>query len=264
MPTLTAPSIIATVAGTAPASRTRCSLRSAVSTPCGWGSPWATSEVSSATTPWPRISACSTSGASLSRPEKPRVMGDRDATGRPSADATLGRVSGAAGTEISSGPVPCANHPRVETAVRCSDCGKPICPDCMVQSRGRHQVPGLRSPAALRARDAAARPRRPVGARVVRRGHAVRAAAGRRRTTGLGFFSFIIAFVVGLLVGRAVLWASGRYRSTTVAWIAVGGAVWAYVVPAIVISIDSGLGLRAGVQVLGVLIAGFAAYREVT
>ena len=69
---------------------------------------------------------------------------------------------------------------------------------------------------------------------------------------------FIIAFVVGLLVGRAVLWASGRYRSTTVAWIAVGGAVWAYVVPGIVISIDSGLGLRAGVQVLGVLIAGFA------
>jgi hypothetical protein len=83
-------------------------------------------------------------------------------------------------------------------------------------------------------------------------------------TTGLGFFSFIIAFVVGLLVGRAVLWASGRYRSATVAWIAVGGAVWAYVVPGIVISIDSGLGLRAGVQVLGVLIAGFAAYREVT
>jgi hypothetical protein len=82
-------------------------------------------------------------------------------------------------------------------------------------------------------------------------------------TTGLGFFSFIIAFVVGLLVGRTVLWASGRYRSTTVAWIAVGGAVWAYVVPGIVISIDSGLGLRAGVQVLGVLIAGFAAYREV-
>ena len=83
-------------------------------------------------------------------------------------------------------------------------------------------------------------------------------------TTGLGFFSFIVAFVVGLLVGRAVLWASGRYRSEAVAWIAVGGAVWAYIVPAIVISVSSGLGIRAGVQVLGVLIAGFAAYREVS
>jgi hypothetical protein len=82
--------------------------------------------------------------------------------------------------------------------------------------------------------------------------------------TGLGFFSFIVAYIVGLLIGRAVLWASGRYRAESVAWIAVAGAAWAYVVPAIVISFDTGVGLRAGVQGIGLLIAGFAAYREVT
>ena len=32
-------------------------------------------------------------------------------------------------------PIPrCANHPSVETLVSCANCGKPICPDCMVQA----------------------------------------------------------------------------------------------------------------------------------
>src|SRR2546423_14204693 len=46
------------------------------------------------------------------------------------ADATLACVS-----SVDSGittPVTCANHPKVETGVSCSSCGKPICPDCMV------------------------------------------------------------------------------------------------------------------------------------
>jgi hypothetical protein len=31
-------------------------------------------------------------------------------------------------------PLPCANHPDRLTFVRCSNCAKPICPDCMVYS----------------------------------------------------------------------------------------------------------------------------------
>ena len=38
------------------------------------------------------------------------------------------------GTEPQTGSRHCANHPKVETAVSCSDCGKPICPDCMVHA----------------------------------------------------------------------------------------------------------------------------------
>ena len=34
----------------------------------------------------------------------------------------------------SSGPVPCADHPDVETRLRCSRCGKPICPRCAVRT----------------------------------------------------------------------------------------------------------------------------------
>lgn len=35
---------------------------------------------------------------------------------------------------ISTGPVPCAEHPNVETRLRCSRCGKPICPQCAVRT----------------------------------------------------------------------------------------------------------------------------------
>lgn len=80
---------------------------------------------------------------------------------------------------------------------------------------------------------------------------------------GLGFGLFIIAWVVGLVTGRAVLAAAGRYRATATAWIAVGGAVWAYALPAVVIAIVGGGVAPVGVQALGALIAGYAAHREV-
>ncbi len=44
----------------------------------------------------------------------------------------------------STGPVPCADHPNVETRLRCSRCGKPICPQC-----------GVRTPVGMRCPDCA-------------------------------------------------------------------------------------------------------------
>ncbi len=79
---------------------------------------------------------------------------------------------------------------------------------------------------------------------------------------GVGFLSFIVAWLVGIGVGRATLGASGRYRSSRVGWIAAGGAAWAYVLPGIVIALVSSTPALAGVQVIGLLIAAFFAYRE--
>jgi hypothetical protein len=174
-------------------------------------------------------------------------------------------VTTTAGTDLSQGPRYCANHPRVETGLSCSSCGKPICPDCMVQAA-----------VGIKCRECARMPR---SARVTLKPRqatrAVAAAFGAGTGfgvllayagagLGLGFLTFIIAYVVGLFTGRAVLAATGRYRSTTTGWIAAGGAAWAYVVPAIVVALATSSGvLKAGVQVLGLLIAGFVAYREV-
>ena len=79
----------------------------------------------------------------------------------------------------------------------------------------------------------------------------------------LGFFTFLIAYFVGLLTGRAVLSAAGSYRAPATAWIEAAGAAWAYVVPAIVIAIANGGAVRVGGQAIGLLIAGYIAHREV-
>ena len=79
----------------------------------------------------------------------------------------------------------------------------------------------------------------------------------------LGFFTFLIAYFVGLLTGRAVLSAAGRYRAPATAWIAAAGAAWAYVVPAIVIAIVTGGAVRVGEQAIGILIARYIPHREV-
>ena len=43
-----------------------------------------------------------------------------------------------------AGPVPCVDHPDVETRLRCSRCGRPICPRC-----------GVRTPVGMRCPDCA-------------------------------------------------------------------------------------------------------------
>ena len=37
-------------------------------------------------------------------------------------------------TAVSAGQVPCSYHPKVQTGLRCSRCGKPICPQCAVRT----------------------------------------------------------------------------------------------------------------------------------
>lgn len=79
---------------------------------------------------------------------------------------------------------------------------------------------------------------------------------------GLGFFTLIIAYFVGLLTGRATLRAAGYYRGESTAWIAAAGAGWGYVCAGIVIAAEVGGDPRLYVQVLGLLVAAFFAYRE--
>ena len=160
-------------------------------------------------------------------------------------------------------PVYCANHPKVETLVSCSSCGKPICPDCMVPA-----------PVGIKCRECARQPRSArVSLRADKAVRAVGAALGAGTLMGVllayaggfgvGFFTFILAYGVGYLSGRATLRGAGYYRSPTTGWIAAGGAAWAYVIAGAVIAAEIG-GTRAYVQVLGLLIAAFFAYREAT
>jgi hypothetical protein len=82
-------------------------------------------------------------------------------------------------------------------------------------------------------------------------------------TTGIGFISFLIAYGVGILMGRLVLRAGGYYRRPATAWIAAGGAAWAYMVAALWVAYSLGTDPKVAVQILGLAIAAFFAYREV-
>jgi hypothetical protein len=124
----------------------------------------------------------------------------------------------------------CANHPNVETLVSCSNCGKPICTDCMVHA-----------PVGVKCRDCARMPRSALvrlkpekaataiaaalGAAVLM-GIAVGALLG----TGFGFFSFIVAFGVGAAMAEVVTRTSGHYRGRESGAIAAGGSLLTYVI----------------------------------
>lgn len=143
-----------------------------------------------------------------------------------------------------SGPTHCWNHPDRETAVHCSSCGKPLCPDCMVYS-----------PVGVKCKECARLPR---SARIgMRPGHypqATLAALGSGTILGfayyfliggLGFFAFFIAFGIGWVVGEAVLRASRHYHGKETAILAVIGTVWAFVFPLVLLLLLRGYTLRA-------------------
>jgi hypothetical protein len=126
------------------------------------------------------------------------------------------------------------------------------CPDCARLPRSARVV--LRPSRALAALGAALGVGTVAGALI--------GAAGSQ--FGLGLFSFILGWGVGVLCGRAVVAASGHHRSSTAGWIAVAGAVWCYVVAAGVFAYDYGAGVRAGIQIIGLAIAAYFAYQEAT
>jgi membrane associated rhomboid family serine protease len=89
----------------------------------------------------------------------------------------------------------CYRHPRVETAVRCADCGRPICTDCMVFG-----------PVGIRCPECAGHP---TGAtKTVRR---VRR-AGERAPVGIVTTSLLVVNVLVFLVAVA---SSGDWQTTS-------------------------------------------------
>jgi hypothetical protein len=125
----------------------------------------------------------------------------------------------------------CYRHPSRETAVSCSNCERPICTDCMVYT-----------PVGIKCPDCARLPRSAiVRLKPDRAARTIVAAAVGGLVLGLGilllqaavglFFTLILGYLIGLAMSEIVLWGSGRYRSRTTALIAIGGCIWAYVVP---------------------------------
>jgi hypothetical protein len=85
---------------------------------------------------------------------------------------------------------------------------------------------------------------------------------------GLGlFFALILGYLVGIGMGELVLSASGRWRGRETGWIAIGGALWAYLFPYL-LALGVNVGevadtlARAPFVVLGAGIAAYVAYNR--
>ncbi len=85
--------------------------------------------------------------------------------------------------EFTTGEVPCTYHPNVLTGLRCSRCGKPICPKC-----------GVRTPVGMRCPDCAG----------VRGLPTYRTESGTLAKAVIG--GFIVAIAVGIILGYLPDW----------------------------------------------------------
>jgi hypothetical protein len=159
----------------------------------------------------------------------------------------------------------CYRHPSRETAVSCSDCGRPICPDCMVYS-----AVGIKCPECAKLPRSALvtlKPNRAARALLAAFLGGLGMAFGIVLLQGVGlFFALIMGYLIGIGMGELVLWASGRFRGSATGWIAIGGCIWAYAAPYLLFyGADLGDVARSGSAafvVLGAAIAGYVAYQR--
>jgi hypothetical protein len=130
-----------------------------------------------------------------------------------------------------TGPMRCATHPDVETNLRCSRCGKPICPKCLVQT-----------PVGARCRECA-RLSRPPTFRVSGRHYLIAAGTALGLAVVVGFlwgiielflpfyfFSLIVAMGIGWVIGEVVALSVNRKRDAGLAVIGGMAVVLSYLV----------------------------------
>jgi len=136
---------------------------------------------------------------------------------------------------ISPTPVFCANHPAVETGLRCNKCGKPICAKCAVRT-----PTGYRCKDCVRGQQKIFDTARPVDYILGFLAAGILSLVASLLVSlvgGLaGYFSWILIIIgapsAGMLIAEAVRFATRRHRSRYL-FITVAAAVVLGVVPAL-------------------------------
>lgn len=123
----------------------------------------------------------------------------------------------------------CARHPKTETGLTCARCGTPICPECLVQG-----AVGMLCPDCGKTRS-------PV-ADVSPARFVLALAAGLAAGTivglllqAIGFFLFVVAPILGGLLGDVVLRLTGRKSGPKVEFL-VGASVFGGALAAVVLT----------------------------
>src|SRR5574341_635749 len=107
-----------------------------------------------------------------------------------------------------SPPIYCANHPQVETSLRCNRCGKPICPKCAIPT-----------PTGYRCRECVRGQQKVFETSLWYDYLSATALAGFLSLLGsriippFGYFTILLAPIVGVIIAEAVRFAVRRRRS---------------------------------------------------
>lgn len=135
----------------------------------------------------------------------------------------------------------CANHPTRETHLRCNRCNKPICVECAVQT-----PTGYRCKECVRSQQKifdTAKPQDYLFAIVIA---GILSFIGSMLVGFIGFFSILLAPVVGWVIAEAVRRATGRRRSKPlfrVAAVSAGFGAVINLIPGLLIVLFGGIGL---------------------
>lgn len=145
-------------------------------------------------------------------------------------------------------PVTCLRHPDTETMLRCSTCGDPICPKCMIIA-----PVGVRCPSCVNYEH---NPLVHIQTRYLLRGVAGGVGAGIAAgiilglfLSFIGFFTLIIWAGAGYLVGQATSAAANRSRAKPLQYVAGGSVVLAFAIFSVVspVGIFTLIGLVLGI-----------------
>ncbi|MDP2726811.1 MAG: hypothetical protein Q8P59_04650 [Dehalococcoidia bacterium] len=153
----------------------------------------------------------------------------------------------------------CANHPNVATIVRCSKCGKPICPACVIET-----------PVGLRCRECAQLRRIPTyHVSPLQYVRAAGTAVGLALVLGVGwtflqsfrffgfYLSFFIALGVGYVMGELVSLSVNRKRGRGLQVVAAVGVFLSYLVSRLSVLALAGMPSLAAAGLLSALLDPF-------
>ncbi len=114
----------------------------------------------------------------------------------------------------------CYRHPKVQTAVSCGKCDRPICPKCMVPGPA-----GMRCPDCASLRKTALYQIAPARLILAVLAGLITGIIGAFLMSGVSFFVFFVGPLYGGVVAEAVLRAAGRKRGRVLEVIGVGSIV---------------------------------------
>jgi hypothetical protein len=101
----------------------------------------------------------------------------------------------------------CANHPRVETSLRCNKCGKPICSKC-----AKLTPVGYRCPECIREREDVFYNATPADYIIAAVSGLILGGIFSFIVPWIGFFALFVAPLVGTVTGKIILKLTGRRR----------------------------------------------------